>query len=104
LYRLGGFLNLSGYAPNALLGETIALGQAQYLYKMGLLAGFPLYAGGAAEWGGAWDYRSEMSGSSGNYAGSVFTALDTGIGPVYLAYSQAEAGRFVISFTVGQTF
>jgi NTE family protein len=104
LYRIGGFLNLSGYAPNSLLGNTIALGQAQYLYKLGALGGFPAYAGTAAEWGGAWDLRSEMSEESGNWSGSIFTALDTGIGPVYVAYSQAEAGRYVVSFTIGQTF
>ncbi len=104
LYRIGGFLNLSGYSPNVLLGTTKALGQMQYLYRVGSLIGYPLYAGGAGEWGGAWQHRSEMSESSGVWSGSVFTALDTGIGPVYFAYSQAEAGRYVVSLNVGQAF
>jgi NTE family protein len=104
LYRLGGFLNLSGFAPNALLGTTKALGQAQYLYHVGSLVGIPLYGGLAGEWGGVWNHRSEISEASGIWSGSVFTALDTGIGPVYFAYSQSEAGRYVISFNVGQSF
>ncbi len=104
LYRIGGFLNLSGFSPNALLGTSIALGQAQYLYRVGSLGKTPMYAGLAGEWGGAWNSRAEMSEESGIWSGSTFVALDTGIGPVYLAYSLAEAGRYAVSFNVGQAF
>jgi NTE family protein len=104
LYRLGGFLNLSGFAPSVLLGTTKALAQTQYLYKVGSLIGLSLYAGGVVEWGGTWDRRSDISESSGIWSGSIFTALDTGLGPVYFAYSQSEAGRYTVSFNVGQAF
>ncbi|MCG3204628.1 MAG: hypothetical protein KCHDKBKB_01343 [Elusimicrobia bacterium] len=103
LYRIGGFLNLSGFAPNALLGRTMSLAQAQYLYRMGSREG-PLYLGSAVEWGGAWETRSEISESSGLWSGSIFVAVDSGIGPVYVGYSQTEAGRYVVSFNVGQAF
>src|SRR5262249_24852902 len=81
IFGLGGFMNLSGYAPNSLVGKTKALGQAQYLYKFGKFAGYPFYGGLMAEWGGMWDKQSDMSESSGLWSGSTFAALDTGIGP-----------------------
>jgi NTE family protein len=104
LYRIGGFLNLSGFSTNALLGTTTALGQTQYLYRCGSLLGTPFYMGAAGEWGGAWDSRADISESSGIWSGTAFGALDTGLGPVYLAYSLAEAGRYTVSFSVGQAF
>lgn len=101
LYRIGGFMNLSGFAPNVLLGTSKALGQAQYLYRLGKSS---LYLGSAVEWGGAWFDRSDISESSGIWSGTFFAAIDSGIGPVYLSYSEVEAGRHTVSFNVGQAF
>ncbi|MBK8574651.1 MAG: patatin-like phospholipase family protein [Elusimicrobia bacterium] len=92
LYRLGGLLNLSGFGTNNLVGTERALGQVQYLYQLKKVIGLPWYAGTAVEWGGAWNERSLISAKSGFWAGSLFTAVDTGIGPVYLAFSKSEMG------------
>jgi hypothetical protein len=48
--------------------------------------------------------RSDISEESGLWSGSAFVAMDAGIGPIYLAYSHAEAGRYVVSFNIGQAF
>lgn len=101
LYRLGGFLNLSGFGTNNLLGTERALGQVQYLYRIRKVLGLPWYGGTAVEWGGAWNDRSQISEDSGYWAESVFTALDTGIGPVYLAVSKTEGGIKRVSLCIG---
>lgn len=104
LLRLGGFLNLSGYSRNSLIGNESALGNIQWNKKLGEMAALPFYAGTALEWGGTWTRRRDLTLSSGFWAGTVYAALESGIGPTYLAYSQAEAGVHTVYFYVGQAF
>lgn len=103
IYRLGGLLNLSGFGANNLVGSERALAQVQYLYQLRKVVGLPWYAGTAAEWGGTWNERSLISEKSGFWAGSLFTALDTGIGPVYLAVSKSEAGIHSFYLCIGMS-
>lgn len=104
LLRLGGFMNLSGFSHNALVGYESALGNAQWNRKVGSLASFPLFLGTAVEWGGTWERQSEITLSSGHWSGTVFTALDSGLGPTYVAFSQTEEGVHTVYFYVGQSF
>ncbi len=105
LQRMGGFLNLGGYSQNSLIGTEKALAQTQYLYKVGKLMGKPFYGGLALEWGGVWEQTAEeVNNVSGVMSGSVFAALDTGIGPAYLAYSQAEGNARSVYLYIGQAF
>lgn len=101
IYRLGGFLNLSGFGTNNLVGTERVLGQVQYLYQMKKVLRLPWYAGTAVEWGGTRTPGDSAMEQSGFWAGSLFTALDTGLGPIYLAYSQASAGVRRVSLTIG---
>jgi NTE family protein len=102
---MGGFLNLGGYSQNSLIGTEKALAQTQYLYKVGKLMGKPFYGGLALEWGGVWEQTAEeVNNVSGVMSGSVFAALDTGIGPAYLAYSQAEGNARSVYLYIGQAF
>lgn len=104
LQRMGGFLNLGGYSQNSLVGTEKALAQTQYIYKFGKLGGLPFYGGMAGEWGGVWENSTEISPTSGVFSGSVFAALDTGIGPAYLAFSKAEGNVRSIYLYIGQAF
>ena len=104
LQRVGGFLNLGGYSQNSLVGTEKALAQTQYLYKFGNLGGLPFYGGVAGEWGGVWSRTQEISPTTGVFSGSVFTALDTGIGPAYLAFSKAEGNVRSVYLYIGQSF
>jgi NTE family protein len=101
IYRLGGFLNLSGFGTNNLVGTERVLGQVQYLYQMKKVLRLPWYAGTAVEWGGTRTPGDSAMDQFGFWAGSLFTALDTGLGPLYLAYSQASAGVRRVSLTIG---
>lgn len=104
LQRIGGFLNLGGYSQNSLIGTQKALAQTQYLYKLGKLGEKPFYGGAAAEWGGVWNQSEQIDGGSNLFSGSVFVALDTGIGPAYLGYSKGEGDVKSVYLYVGQVF
>jgi NTE family protein len=83
---LGGFLRLSGTAPDSLDGHTVALGRFVMARKIGVM---PATVGGAVRLG----YSLELGGGFGvdqsvhfhdlKQAGSVFVAADTRFGPVY---------------------
>jgi len=107
-YPLGGFLNLSGYAADELSGRHTGVFRLIGYRKLGS-AGFgalntPLYIGGSVEAGNVWKKRSEISFDSIIYAGSVFIGTDTYLGPVYLAYGQAENGHKSAYLFLGRRF
>jgi NTE family protein len=107
-YPLGGFLNLSGFAPDELSGQHTGLARLIYYYELGStgLGEFrmPLYIGGSFEGGNAWAARSEISGRSVLFAGSLLIGADTYLGPLYLAYGQAEGGHHSIYLYLGHKF
>ena len=107
-YPLGGFLNLSGFAPDELSGQHTGLARLIYYYELGSsgLGQFrmPLYVGGSLEAGNAWATRSEISGRSLLFAGSLLVGADTYLGPLYLAYGQAEGGHHSVYLYLGHKF
>ena len=104
MQRMGGFLNLGGYSQNSLIGTEKALLQTQYLCKVASLGKKPLYGGAVAEWGGVWDDTDHVDPATGVFSGTVLVGLDTGIGPAYLAYSQAEGNARSVYLYIGQSF
>jgi NTE family protein len=107
-YALGGFLNLSGYAADELSGQHTGLGRLVYYYQIASagLGEFhmPLYAGFSLEAGNAWDAKGDISGRNLIYAGSVMAGAETYLGPIYLAYGQAEGGHKSLYLFVGHKF
>jgi NTE family protein len=105
-FFLGGFLNMSGLAPNQLFGQQIVLGECIYTYRLlgQKFFGNDLYAGASCEMGNAWTYRSDISFKDMLRAGSVFLGADSIIGPIYLAYGHAEGGYDAVYFTIGFTY
>ena len=107
-YALGGFINLSGYAADELSGQHTGLARLIYYYRLASagLGEFqmPLYAGFSLEAGNAWATRSDISGKTLIYAGSLLLGAETYLGPVYLAYGQAEGGRHSLYLLLGHKF
>jgi NTE family protein len=90
-FSAGGFLQLSGYRTNALVGDSIRFGRLMYYRKLvrqtlleGMYAGFSLEAGKLG--------TPLVAGAPSGLikAGSVFVALDTLLGPLYLGYGEAS--------------
>ncbi|MGO4999550.1 patatin-like phospholipase family protein [Oceanisphaera sp. W20_SRM_FM3] len=96
-YRLGGFLNLSGFADNSLSGQQAAVVSALYYRRFQPSRLLNWYLGGSLEYGGVWEDKEDI-GTDGIAAGSVFLGADTPIGPVYLGVGHAEGGNNAIFF------
>lgn len=102
-FFLGGFLNLSGLAPNQLFGKQLALAEGVYTYRLlkEKVFGNDLYVGLSYEMGNVWKERSDASTGDLVRAGSVFLGADSIIGPIYLGYGHAEGGYDAVYFSIG---
>jgi NTE family protein len=107
-YSLGGFLNLSGLAPQSLLGPNFAIARAIYFRKIGRggegFFEFPAYIGASLEIGNTWERRSEISYASAHKDASLFIAFDTFLGPVYLGTGYDQSGNAAYYLFLGRTF
>jgi NTE family protein len=107
-FSLGGFFNLSGLAPQSLIGPHYALARAIYFRKISRggegFFEFPAYIGMSFEMGNTWQHRGDMSLGSARKDGSVFLALDTFLGPVYLGSGYDQGGTAAFYLFLGRTF
>jgi len=104
--QLGGFLNLSGYHKNALVGNHKAFGALSYQFDLGKsllgLKGFPLYVGASIEVGNVWLTTQSVRFSDLITAGSIFVGTDTKLGPIALAIGAAEGNNNAVYFYLGK--
>jgi NTE family protein len=105
---IGGFQNLSGYGINELTGNHKGLVALIYRHRLldnnfGAFS-LPLYLGASIEQGNVWNDTDDISFDSTITAGSMFVALDTGIGPVMLSYGYAEGGHASGYLFIGNNF
>ena len=107
-YSLGGFFNLSGLAPQSLIGPHYAITRAIYFRKIGRggegFFEFPAYIGASLELGNTWAQRGEMSLGSARKDASIFFAIDTYLGPVYLGTGYDERGTSGFYLFLGRSF
>lgn len=102
---LGGFLRLSGYDVGQISGPHAALGRLVYYRRLGETSNglfeAPVYLGASAEYGNVWNDRSDMAFSSMLANGSLFAAVDTFIGAIYVAAGLAEGGEKAFYLSIG---
>jgi len=103
-FRMGGFFNLSGYSQDSISGQHSALLGTTYYRRFTGLKYLPWYVGGTLEFGNVWEDKSDISWESLIASGSVFLGADTPLGPFYIGYGHAEAGRQSIFMSFGKTF
>jgi NTE family protein len=108
LFPLGGFLNLSGIAPETLSGRHFAIARALYYRQIGRggegFLNVPAYAGLSLEVGNVWDNRSDISLGSSLKQGSLFFGFDTLFGPVYIGTGFGEDSDSTFYLFLGRTF
>jgi NTE family protein len=104
LFSLGGFRDLSGLHADELTGQHVARLGASYYRRVGDLALFPAFVGFSAEVGNTWSRRSDISGGSAIWGGSIWAGVDTPAGPVFLAYGSAEGGDDALYLFLGRLF
>ncbi|MGI9236550.1 MAG: patatin-like phospholipase family protein [Woeseiaceae bacterium] len=104
-FPLGGFLRMSGLERGEISGPHAALARLVYFRRIGDTTGgildTPVYLGVSAEAGNVWQNRSDISLDTLIMNGSVFTGIDTFIGPVYLAAGFAEGGNRNVYLFIG---
>jgi NTE family protein len=108
LYPLGGFLRLSGLAPEEIAGPTFAIARLVYYRQIGRGGGgfldFPAYVGTSYEVGNVWATRSEVSWDSARQNYSLFFGLDTLLGPLYIGGGYDEDGSTAYFLTLGRVY
>jgi len=105
LFQWGGFLQQSGYATGQLVGGNIVFGRLMYYHR--ILKGTLLqgaYGGFSVEAGKVGDPLVAGSPDGLLKSASAFVAVDTLIGPAYLAYGQASGGSSSLYFFLGRAF
>ncbi|QSX40520.1 patatin-like phospholipase family protein [Shewanella cyperi] len=108
LSELGGFLNLSGYHKNSLLGVHKLFGAFIYQYDLGRdalgMQDYPLYLGASVEAGNVWWQRSDVALNDLIYAGSLYIGTDTDLGPAALGFGLSDDGERAFYLFVGKNF
>jgi NTE family protein len=100
-FSIGGFLDLSGYKFNQLVGQGYTFGEIVYMYRFGSLPsplGKGLYLGGSLETGQIHHLFDPKATTGWLFGSSVFLAADTILGPFYGAFGYAGDGS--VSFYV----
>ncbi|TEW54964.1 patatin [Psychromonas sp. RZ22] len=98
LTELGGFLNLSGFQKDALIGVNKAFAAAVYQYDLGREVpggtGLPLYAGTSLEAGNVWGINENVSPKELITSGSFYLGTDTDFGPAVIGLGYATSFNF----------
>ena len=104
--ELGGFLNLSGYHKNALIGNKKVFGSVAYQYNLGSslfgLENFPIYAGASFEMGTVWPASESINFEELIAAGSIYMSTDSKLGPIAIAYGFTDDGHDSFYFYLGK--
>ncbi|MBK7874889.1 MAG: patatin-like phospholipase family protein [Planctomycetes bacterium] len=107
-YSLGGFLRLSGFAPNELSGSHALVARALAYHHFGFREGWrapvSAYVGGSFELGNVFADRGEIELEGLLYSGSVFLALDSFLGPMFVGMGLAERGETNVFLILGSIF
>lgn len=107
-FPLGGFLRLSGFSTDEIYGRHTGLARL-VAYRELASAGIgalkmPLYVGVSGEAGNVWNKRADINFESLILAGSIFVGTKSYLGPIYLAYGQAQRGHSSFYLYLGQRF
>lgn len=104
-YSLGGFLQLSGYAPGELFGGNIALARLTYYRRLAQFNnpfGKNLYVGLSTEYGKVADTREQLMKSETRNSIGLFVGFDTLFGPLYVGYGRARQRSPIFYLFLGQ--
>jgi len=105
-FPLGGFLRMSGLERGEISGPHAALAKLVFYRRIGETTGgildTPIYFGASVEAGNVWQARSDIDLDTMKFSGSIFTGIDTFIGPVYLAAGFAEQGQRNVYLFIGE--
>jgi len=107
-YQLGGLFNLSGLSQNFYSGRQMAFVMAQYQRRLSnrsvLPIDMPVYAGFSVEGGQLWSEHSDIDYGDMITSGSIYLAIDSPVGPIYLAYGRTNESQNAVYLALGWPF
>lgn len=100
---LGGFQAMGAFRMGQLVGDQLAHLQGTYMYRMtdGGLLNQRTYIGTVLETGDAWFAGSAMTP---RYSGTLFVAVDSKIGDIYLGTARGTGGVYNVFVQLGRRF
>lgn len=101
--RLGGFRQLSAYAPGEITGNDAALASVYARREFGGPV-VPWFTGVGLETGNAWESMSDARWSDMVRSYSVFAGVDTFLGPVQLSASYNNEDNWTAYLNIGFSF
>jgi NTE family protein len=108
LTELGGFLNLSGYQKDTLVGSHKAFAAVVYQYDLGReffgKASLPLYLGVSVETGNVWDLNESVNIDDIVRSGSLYLGTDTDFGPAVFGVGFTSDGKSTAFLSLGKSF
>ncbi len=108
LSELGGFLNLSGYHKNSLVGPHKVFGAFVYQYDLSSdvlgMTEFPLYLGTSIEAGNVWELADNVDLNDLIYSSSLYLGTNTKMGPAAIGFGWAEGGVTSIFLFIGKNW
>lgn len=106
-FTIGGFKRLSGYIEDSVPATGYALGRLETFTQLGgfdQVISVPIYIGATLE-AAHIDFQALSQDISEElYAGSIYAAVDTPLGPAYLAFGKGEGPTRAIYIYFGRTF
>lgn len=100
LFSGGGFVNMSGFKPNELVGQHFAGSLIGYRYEVGRTGFLPAYVGTTVEYGNTAFDRDDLY-DEGIWNGSFYFAYKSPIGPLYLGLGWSEDHSGLLFLRVG---
>jgi NTE family protein len=106
--ELGGFLNLSGYQEDALIGVHKAFAAVVYQYDLGRElpggSGLPIYLGTSFESGNVWGVDETIKTSDLIHSGSIYLGTDTSFGPAAFGLGVTSDGESSLFLSIGKSW
>lgn len=98
-FTLGGLGSLSGFAELELRGAFLGVARGGYYYRLTR----SLFVGGWLELGNVWERSGDIGLDDTLFAATAAAALETFLGPLYLAYGVAEQGNSKFYLVLGRS-
>jgi NTE family protein len=104
-FQLGGLFHLSGFQRGQLRGDSMAFAALIWMQQLKQMNGpfaKGLYAGLSVEAGNTWASGQDWQWENLVPAGAIYAGVDSGPGPIYLAWGLAEGGHSSLYILFGQ--
>jgi NTE family protein len=103
-YGLGGFHLLSGYRDDQLRGNYVLFGRLGWNMRLPYAPAVAraFFIGATAEVGNAWASRDDYRAGALRTGMSLYFGADTGVGPLYLAFTHAGRGDSGVVLFLGR--